>query len=156
MTRIAYCVILFFMMLTGCVSTSYEKNNIPDSIGGDPHTLILNYENRVRKYDRPNLDTHLKIYIEIEEPYIISIPDLKVMKKIYSIAAIEGTAVFRIEFSDKGTILSSKKVLSAGLGLDELAEDILEHIKVEPSYLAGKPENCTADIKIIFRADKMQ
>lgn len=138
---------------TGCVSTSYEKNNINDVVGGDSGTLILNYENRVREYDAPVIDSHMRIYLEIEKPYIITVPQLKDMDKIYSIAGIEGTVVFRTEIGDKGEVLSSRKILSGGLGLDELAADIIKNVKVERAYLAGKPGKSVADIKIQFRAD---
>ena len=58
-----------------------------------------------------------------------------------------------MEINGKGEVLSSEKILSAGLGLDEIAADIFKKIKIEPSYLAGKTYNSTADIKISFRAD---
>ncbi len=147
-------IITTLAAITGCVSASYEKNRIPDKIGGSPSSVILNYENSIKKFHQSNIDTHMKIYIEIEKPYILSIPPAKDPDKIYSIAEIEGTTVFRLEISEKGIITSSKKILSAGLGLDEIAGDILKEIKIEPSYLAGKPENSTADIKIVFTADK--
>lgn len=142
-------------MLTGCVTTSFENNNIPDRIGGNSGTLILNYENRVRKYDESITDSHMRIYIEIEKPYIISIPSLKEMNKIYSIP-IEGAVVYRIEISDRGSVLSSEKVLSGGLGLDEIADDIFKQIKIESAYLAGKSGSSTAYVKILFRADPIQ
>lgn len=148
-----YFLIISFLALAGCASSSIEKNNIPDSIGGDSGTLILNYENRLQKYKRSNIDSHLKIYIEIEKPYIITNPSLKEMDRIYSIAALEGTSVFRAEINGRGEIISVKKILSAGLALDEAAEDILKQIKLEPSYLAGDPRASFADIKISFRAD---
>jgi hypothetical protein len=148
-----YFLIISFLALAGCASSSIEKNTIPDSIGGDSGTLILNYENRLQKYKRSNIDSHLKIYIEIEKPYIITNPSLKEMDRIYSIAALEGTSVFRAEINERGEIISLKKILSAGLALDEAAEDILKQIKLEPSYLAGDPRTSFADIKISFRAD---
>ncbi len=149
-------IIILVLILTGCASASYEENNIPDRIGGDSKTMLLNYENRVKTYDSSNTESHMKIYLEIEKPYIISTPELKKPEKIYSIAAVEGTAIFRIDIGEKGTILGVKQIMSAGLGLDELAADILKQISVEPSYMAGKPCNSTADIKIKFRADKIQ
>lgn len=150
------CLIaICFITLTGCTTTPYEKNNIRDRIGGDSNTLMLNYENRVKEYERLNIDSHLKIYIEIEKPYIINLLTLKDPGRIYTIAEIEGTTVFRIGINDKGTITNSEKILSAGLGLDELAADILQQIKIEPSYLAGKPDNSNADIKIIFKMDDL-
>ncbi len=148
----ARCIIIFFIVLTGCTSSSFEKNNIPDSIGGDSNTLLLNYENRAKEYDQSNIDSHMRIYIEIEKPYIINPLQLKELKKIYSLSGIEGIAVFRMEIDNNGTIVSSKQVLSAGLGLDELAQDIIKQIKVDAAYLAGKPGISIADIKIIFQA----
>jgi len=146
-------ILIYLLALTGCASTPLEKNIIDDKIGGNPQTLILNYENRTVQYSKSNIESHLKIYIEIEKPYILSIPSLNAMDKIYSIADIEGTTVFRAVISSSGKILSSEKVLSAGLSLDFIAEDILKQIKLEPSYLAGIPGESTADIKISFRAD---
>ncbi len=145
--------IIYFLVLTGCTSVPLEKNNTPDSIGGNSRTLILNYENRAEQYSRSNIESHLKIYIEIEKPFILTIPPLNTMDKIYSTADIEGTTVFRVTISSSGKILSSEKVLSAGLSLDPIAEDILKQIKLEPSYLAGIPGESSADIKISFRAD---
>ncbi len=149
-------IIISITALAGCGSTSYEKNRIPDKIGGNASSLILNYENRVKKYTQSNIDSHFNIYIEIEKPYIISMPPLRDIDKIYSIASIEGITVFRISISNTGTIISSERILSSGLGLDEIAMDLLKEIKIEPSYLAGKPENSSADIKFIFRADETE
>lgn len=145
--------VISIMVLTGCVSEPFETNRIHDSIGGNPQTIVLNYENRVQNYKTSVIESHLKIYIEIEKPHIISIPSLKKIERIYSISEIEGTTVFRIEISPHGKILSSKKVLSAGLSLDEAAADILNEIKIEPSYLAGDPHISFADIQITFKAD---
>jgi len=144
-----------FLILNGCVSSSFEKNNIPDRFGGDSRTMVLNYENRVRGYDNSIIDSHMRIYLEVEEPWIITVPELSEMNRIYSIAPIGGAAVYRVEIGDKGTVLSSRKVLSAGLGLDEIADDIFKQIKLEQAYLAGKPGKSTVDIKILFRADGM-
>ena len=149
-------LMIFFTALTGCVTTSLEQNNIPDYIGGNPNTMILNYENRAVTLEEPIADSHMRIYLEIEKPYIISIPAPDAMDKIYSVAGIEGTTVYRLEIDEQGTILNSKKTLSAGLGMDEIADDILKQIKVEPAFLAGKPGNCSADLKIIFKADKAE
>jgi hypothetical protein len=146
-------VIILFLPLTGCASNPFEKNRIQDSTGADPQSIVLNYENRVQKYKTSNIESHLKIYIEIEKPYIISAPSLKEINRIYSIAEIEGTTVFRIAISSTGKILSSEKILSAGFSLDDAALDILKEIKFEPSYLAGNPHESFADIKISFRAD---
>lgn len=145
--------IISFLALTGCASGSFEENRIQDSTGADPQSIVLNYENRVQKYKTSNIESHLKIYIEIEKPYIISTPSLKEMDRIYSIAEIEGTTVFRIAISSTGEILSSEKILSAGLSLDDAAADILKEIKIEPSYLAGTSHVSFADIKISFKAD---
>ncbi len=150
-------IVLFSVLfLYGCVYSSFERNNIPDRIGGDSTTMLLNYENRVRNYDYSVLDSHIRIYIEIEEPYVISVPPLKDIDKIYSIAPIEGDVVYRVELSDKGKILSSKKVLSGGLGLDQIADEIFRQVKVEPSFLAGKAGGSAAYINIKFRADRIQ
>lgn len=142
--------------MSGCVSTPFEKNNIPDKIGGNSDALILNYENRVRNYDDSITDSHMRIYIEIEKPYIIIVPPLKDMNKVYSIAPIEGAVVYLVKISDEGTILSSEKVLSGGLGLDEIAGDIFKLVKVKPAYLAGKSGSSAAYIKILFRADRVK
>ncbi len=149
-------VIISFLALTGCASNPFEQSRINDSIGANPRSIVLNYENRVQKYKTSNIESHLKIYIEIEKPYIISTPSLKEMDRIYSISEIEGTTVFRIEISSQGEILSSKKILSAGLSLDDTAADILKEIKIEPSYLAGSSHVSFADIKISFRADGVE
>jgi len=148
-------ITIALLALSGCVSDSFEKNNIPDKIGGDSGTLILNYENRVRNYDESIIDSHMRIYIEIEKPYIVSIPRLKDMDKIYSIP-IEGAVVYRVQISNKGSILSSEKVLSGGLGLDEIADDIFKQVKIGQAWLAGKPGNSAAHVKILFRADRQQ
>ncbi len=153
MKKIFYIIII--MVFTGCASTLYESNNLPDKIGGDPNTMVLNYENRVKLYDDSNIDSHLKIYLEIEKPYIISVPEIKLPEKIYSIAGIEGTAVYRLNISEDGTIISSDQVMSAGMGLDEIAGDIIKQIKLNPAFLAGRPYNSTADVKIKFRADRI-
>ena len=147
--------ILALLIFTGCASTFYEGNNLPDKIGGDSNTMILNYENRVKKYHDSNIDSHLLIYLEIEKPYIISIPEIKQPEKIYSFAGIEGTAVYRLKISEDGTVTGSEQIMSAGLGLDELAGDIIKHIKLNPAFLAGKSCNSTVNVSIKFRADKI-
>jgi len=151
-----YCVALILPALTGCLHMSYEKNNIPDRIGGDPHTLILNYENSARQSEEPVIESHMMIYIEIEKPYVISMPEIAAPDRIYSISSIEGTVVYRVQITESGQIISSEKKLSAGLGLDEIADSIFRQIRIEPSYLAGKPFNSSADIRISFRAGKAE
>jgi len=150
--NIFYIIIL---VLTGCATSLYESNNLPDKIGGDSHTMILNYENRVKVYNSPIIDSHLNIYLEIEKPYLITLPELKQPEKIYSLAGINGTAVYRLKVSEDGTILEAKQIMSAGLGLDELAGEIIKQVKVYPSYLAGKARSSMVDVKIKFRADKI-
>jgi hypothetical protein len=145
----AICLLIF----CGCATKPYEKSVILDSIGGNTSTLVLNYETAVNEFSDANIDTHMKIYIEIEKPRIISIPVLKGIERIYPLAEIEGTAVFRVEIDEKGRITSSKKVLSAGFGLDEIAGDLLKQLKIEPAYLAGNPGKSAADIKFLFRAE---
>lgn len=154
MRYIFYCVVLILPVLTGCLQTSYEKNSIPDRIGGSPHTLILNYENSARQCEQPVINSHMMIYIEIEKPYVISIPETAAPDVIYSISPIEGTVVYRVRITESGQIISSEKKLSAGLGLDEIAENIFRQIKIEPSYLAGKSFISSADIRISFRVSK--
>jgi len=150
------CYVIILLVMTGCSSVPYEKNNITDRIGGNPSTPVLNYENRAKQYDKVIPYSHFKIYIEIEEPFIISIPEFKSPDKIYSIAAIEGTAVYRVKLDSNGAVVSSEKKLSAGLGLDEIADDILRQIKIEPAWMAGKSFNSTADIRISFFTDGEQ
>jgi len=150
------CYVIILILMSGCSSSPYEKTNITDRIGGSPATPVLNYENRVKQYGKVIPYSHFKIYIEIEEPFIISIPEFNPPAKIYSIAAIEGTAVYRLKISSSGTVVSSEKKLSAGLGLDEAADDILKHIKIEQSRLAGKSFNSTVDIRISFVTDGEQ
>ena len=147
--------ILILLTVTGCASTLYEGNNLPDKIGGNSYTMVLNYENRVKLYDDSNIDSHLKIYLETEKPYIISVPEFKQREKIYSIAGIEGTAVYRLEINEEGTITGSEQIMSAGLGLDDIAGDIIKQIKVNPAFLAGKAYSSTVDVKIKFRADRI-
>jgi hypothetical protein len=142
--------------MTACSSAPYEKNYLTDRIGGNPSTLVLNYENNAKQYDKVIPYSHFKIYIEIEEPFIISIPEFKIPDKIYSIAAVEGTAVYRVKLDSNGTVASAEKKLSAGLGLDETAEDILRQLKIEPAWMAGKSFNSTADIRIFFITDGEQ
>jgi hypothetical protein len=149
--------VIILLVITGCSSVRYEKNNITDRIGGNPSTLIFNYENRAKQYDKAITHSHLKIYIEIEEPFIISIPEFKPADKIYSIAAIEGTAVYRLKISSNGgTVISTEKKLSAGLGLDEAADEILSQLKIEPAWMAGESFNSTADVRISFITDGEQ
>lgn len=144
------------IVMAGCSSVPYEKNNITDRIGGNPSVMVLNYENNAKRYDKVIPYSHFKIYIEIEEPFIISIPEFESTDRIYSIAAIEGTAVYRLKLDSNGTVISSEKKLSAGLGLDDVADDLLRQIKIEPAWMAGKSFNSTADIRISFFTDGEQ
>ncbi len=144
------------LILTACSSIPYEKNRITDSIGGTPDNIVLNYENRVQQYDESIVDSHMRIYIEIEGPWIVSVPLLKHPAGIYSVAPIEGTAVYLVRISEKGKILSYEKKLSAGLGLDSLAEEIIKDVKVEPAWLAGKTGESLAWIRISFRMDSAE
>lgn len=145
---LCYAVMLF--IATGCSSLPYERNNIKDNIGGSPATPVLNYENRARQYDKVIPYSHFKIYIEIEAPFIVKIPESEPVDKICSIAAIEGTAVYRVKINSKGNIVSSERKLSAGLGLDEIADEILTNIKIEQAWMAGKSFDSVADIRISF------
>ncbi len=155
-TEYICCYVIMLLVITGCSTVRYEKNNITDRISGNPSTLILNYENRAKQYDKVITYSHFKIYIEIEEPFIISIPEFKPADKIYSLAAIEGTAVYRVRLNSSGNVISTERKLSAGLGLDEVADEILSQIKIEPAWMAGKSFDSAADVRISFITDEEQ
>jgi hypothetical protein len=55
-----------------------------------------------------------------------------------------------VKINSKGNIVSSERKLSAGLGLDEIADEILTNIKIEQAWMAGKSFDSVADIRISF------
>ncbi len=146
---------VMLLLCGGCSAYRIEsQERLIDSVSRTRHKSVLNYEDTTRKNTLYNIYTHFDLQVEIEKPYMIAAPLPPLdetegeMLDIYRITDISGTSVFLAELDGKGTVTSYRLVLSAGLGLDEMAERLLKKLKLEPAYQASHSAKTTVFIRI--------
>ncbi|MCP4133927.1 MAG: hypothetical protein GY754_23355 [bacterium] len=148
---------ILLVLLTGCSSYSlgpYKGEGLFTPPGDFPkksEESVLNYEEKAGKSTIISIDTHYRIHIQTEKPYIITPPAPEDLPRIYKVSGLKGTAVFLADVDTEGSIRSYSLAKSAGMGLDEIAETILKKIKLSPGKHAYKESASKIFIRIEFR-----
>ena len=98
---------LFVFLLFSCCSLHRLLNDdaLVERQYRTSDKTILNYEDASRKYLIKILNTHYRLHVEIEKPYVIK-SVLKSIDDIYKISGIEGVTIFLAEIDASGKIIS--------------------------------------------------
>ncbi|MDY6969521.1 MAG: energy transducer TonB [Spirochaetota bacterium] len=149
MIRYIAAIIILFNFLQCSLYRKISPQELIDPIYRTSDRTILNYEDASRKYTVDNINAHFQIHIEIDKPFIIESAKCEV-DDIYKICDIEGIVIYSADIDKTGKIISYKIIKRAGLGFDEIAENIFRSIKISPCFQAGLSYNTSVDIRIHF------
>lgn len=100
------------------------------------HT-IYNYEDTTLSIYKETIQNHFLLHIEIDKAYIISAQTIKI-PDIYKISHLKSKTIFLARLNTKGKIIQYNVIKKAGLGIDELAAQVLKGLTFRSQSARGE------------------
>ena len=144
---IIYSIMLSLMILS---SLQCSDGQIVEEENRTTEKSILNYENTAKQLNEEVLRERYNIHIEVEEPYIVKFTKSR-LPSIYRISNIQGVAIVKAKLDTQGNIVNHRIVRSAGLGLDEITQNLLKSMTFSPLYHTDKAVMSSIFIRIVYK-----